>query len=81
MNTKKISSNKIFELIFKEKVAYLYYEFEDAVIRASVGKDGKATYFVKFKGDEEFKAHKESNLVAEALLAPVLISKEDYDKF
>lgn len=81
MNTKRVKSSEAFEVIFRDKVAYLYYEFEDAVVRASVSKDGKADYYVKLKGGIEFKANDKNNLVTESLLAPVLISKEDYDKF
>lgn len=58
---------------------YLYYDFEDCVIRIIDGR-----YFVKFKGGsegEQFK--KNSNLLCDALLDSNTkhISKEAYDKF
>lgn len=66
---------------FKEKLTkqpvYFAYDFEDAVIRSEPNKG----FWVKFKGEPEFKALPGSGVVAEAIREHKEISKSQYDNF
>ena len=54
--------------------------YEDAVIRSEITDKG-IDYFVKFKGEHEFKAKKGSGVVTEGKLEHTIITREEYNKF
>jgi len=58
--------------------AYLYNDYEQAVVRSTPNEPG---YYVKLKGRAEFKAETGSEVVAEAILDGLEISKEANDNF
>lgn len=79
MNPKKITYDEFLSLV-KTEVVYLYYGFENAVLRVEPTDLG-VDYFLKFKGEKEFKAERGSGIVAEAQLPPYIITRSDYDNF
>lgn len=76
MRYNKLSREEFYSRL-QSKTFYLYYEFEDVVLR--VQNDGKT--FVKFKGQSEFEAKPESGIVTEAFLNPCEISESDYNSY
>ena len=60
---------------------YIYSDFEECAIRAEkIG--GEVEYFLKFKGNHEFKAIYSSRLVGDALSSnPRFISREEYNRY
>jgi hypothetical protein len=63
-----------------QKPVYLSYDFEHCVLRSVPTKTG-LIWYVKFKGEREFNAMKGSGIVTEATLNPVIITKDEYDRF
>ncbi len=59
---------------------YLKYTFEDCVLRSEYTDQG-VVWYVKFRGENEFKAKDGSNIVSEVLciVPPPEITKEEYD--
>ena len=55
---------------------FLLNEYEDCIVRMA-----KHTDYVKFRGRPEFKAIQGSNVVTQAILDRVEVSKEDYLNF
>lgn len=87
MKNKQVYTDDIFELIRKDGVVYLYYDYENAVLKATLDANSRIRCDVKLKDSsgntrEPFnRSMEESVLVTEALLSPVLITKEEYDHF
>ncbi|GEM_PF-3515829 len=64
----------------QEENMYFVNSFEDAVIRNEVSGD-RISYYVKFRGKNEFVAEKESNVVTGGFEEHIIISKEEYEAF
>jgi hypothetical protein len=71
------TSKNLYEKMLSLEV-YLSNKFEGAVIKSIPDVPG---FFVKFKGEKEFKAKKESSVVAEAIAAGIEITKAQYEKY
>lgn len=61
----------------KSSPVFLRNEFEGAVLRSTP--EGK--FYARFPGDEEYEIHFSTNLVTDALLDWVEITKSEYEKF
>lgn len=77
MKPKKITSKELDALEKSGKEYYLFYEWEECVVRFG-GRDGA---YIKFKGEEEFVPHDESNVFFEACRMGEQITKEEYDSY
>lgn len=73
-----MSFDKIIDLISSGKPVYLKYDFENAVVRFD---PETSSFFVKFKGEDEFIAKQESSIVTEAILGFNEITKSEYDNY
>lgn len=76
---KQISYNDFNELLTKEEICFIN-SFDEAVIRTEIV-DGTIVYYVKLKGEEEFKAEQGSNIVAGGWQEHTLISRAEYDAY
>lgn len=76
---KPISYNEFNDLLTKESICFIN-SFDEAAIRSEIV-DGTIVYYVKFKGEEEFKAEKGSNIVARGWEEHALISRAEYDAY
>ena len=76
----KINNRTLLRKIGREPV-YIYSDFEECAIRAEkIG--GEIVYYLKFKGNHEFKAIYSSRLVGDALSSnPEYITKEQYNRY
>lgn len=79
MNINETDHEALLHKLYSEPV-FILYDFEDCVIRSEPGKEGP-DFWVKFKGEKEFKARPESKLVWDAVMYPVLITQEEYEKY
>lgn len=77
MKPKKITVEDRKALRGSGKEYYLFYGWEECVVRLG-GEDGAR---IKFKGEEEFIPHEESNVFFEACRAGDQITKEEYDSY
>lgn len=68
------------ELLLKNEIAYLYYHFEDIVVKLIPEKQ-KTIAFVKFRGEEEYNLDQSSKIVFNAKLGGEIVTKEFYDSF
>lgn len=60
---------------------YIYSDFEECAIKA-IRTGGEIEYFLKLKGNHEFKAIYSSRLVGDALSGnPRFISREEYNRY
>jgi|WetSurMetagenome_2_1015567.scaffolds.fasta_scaffold141831_1 hypothetical protein len=76
----KIDNKTLQRKIGKEPV-FIYSDFEECAIRAEKV-DGEIVYYLKFKGNHEFKAIYNSRLVGDALSSnPEFITKEEYNRY
>lgn len=73
-----MSFDKVIDLISSGKPVYLKYDFENAVVRFDTETN---SFFVKFKGEFEFKAKEGSSIVTEAILGLNEIPKSEYDNY
>ena len=73
-----MSFDKVIDLISSGKPVYLKYDFENAVVRFD---PETSSFFVKFKGEDEFIANQESSIVTEAILGFNEITKSEYDNY
>lgn len=80
---KEVSYKKFIEIFCKGTV-YFYNDYEDIVYKGVAGNEKERTrYFAKIVGrrDEEFEVFTEtSNCLMEAMMQPLIITKEDYDR-
>lgn len=77
MNKGKIKYAELIEQINSNIPVYLFDDLEDACVRIpSSDKE-----YVKFKGEEEFEAYKDSSIVFRAMMNGVTISEADYNKY
>lgn len=72
---KKATYEEFISLLQKGEL-YFKNSFEDAVIRAEHNEE--ISFFVKFKGEKEFKSEAGSNIVAGGIQEHTVISKADY---
>lgn len=76
---KHISYSEFNDMILKQET-YFINTYEDAVIRST--KNGVGTvFYVKFRGNEEFRAQRNSDVVAEGMREHTIITKQEYDNF
>ncbi len=71
------NTTALYEKMQREHV-FLSNNFENAVVRSDPGTPG---FYVKFKGEKEFKAAKCSGVVAEALAEGREITAKEYENF
>ena len=73
----RIRYAEVIERINSNIPVYLFDDLEDACVRIpSSDKE-----YVKFKGEEEFEAHKDSSIVFRAMMNGVTISEADYKRY
>lgn len=72
-----MTRDELFEKLSKEPL-YFINGFEEAVIRSDPSEEH---FYVKFKGKKEFLAKVGSSVVADAIIAENLISKEEYEQY
>lgn len=60
---------------------FIYSDFEECALRSEII-DGEIEYFIKFKGNHEFKAVYSSKLVGNTLTGnPEIITREEYNRY
>lgn len=59
------------------EVVFMRYDFEDCVVKFVPS----GTRYVKFKGENEFKASNGSKVVADCLLGMDIITEKEYDEY
>lgn len=76
---RQIENERFMEMLTTQPV-YFINTYEDAVVRSEITDNG-IDYYVKFRGEKEFKAKKGSGVVTEAKLEHTIITREEYNKF
>ena len=65
----------------RTEIVYLRYTFENCVLKSIPITRRKREFWVKFKGEEAFKAKSGSELVADITLGGEEITEKEYNEF
>ena len=82
MKTVKIRDTKILNEGLIKKPMYFYDDFEECVVRTKPNKESDVEYWIKYKGNIEFKGTTHNSNIYEIVhLYSLSITKKDYDKY
>lgn len=73
----EISYTDFLEMLIKKPIFFIN-SFEEAAIRTEI-EANEIVYYVKFRGEKEFKALNNSSIVAGGIEEHILITQEEYE--
>lgn len=82
MKTKRIKSITELSELLLTKPIYFYNDFEECVVRTEPNKEGDVDYWIKYKGDTEFKGTTHNTNIFETVhLHSLSITEKDYNEY